>query len=1018
MNNMKRIILIAIMQLIAIVAIGQQKADQVQTRTAPVLSNWSTKSVKSITLPSGNAPSFPAWVPDSDKCSALFVVTGTGGGYAKGLYKYSCDSARWLLAAPNLDILSGNLRFTGKDTLDNAVITTLTIQAANLLWQNQNLIPYNRLGPLATYSVIPVVARGAGDSLGVTSVDTLKKYFQNGLAPLSSVGGVPIYAANYPSIDSAINSLYTEHRQSVTLNYNLINTCASSTNWAADAISNDVLTTNGADTSLLITRASSSPTSAGYAGIAYTPSSSVNLGTMDVIDISVKPGSWQQRDLNVMLKVTDGSSKTAYMHGYCHSWLNGQYSTLSFYKNEQDAASSGTFDWTTVSKFEIIFEVKALGWTCYFKNLRASQWANLSYALNDTHKARFNGLTNFYGYVIWDFERGRIRADAACPLISSGGAYAVIYQIGGGTVVMPKGLDTITQQVLYRSNLKLTEPNNSSWLYSNISSITNTYGHSGTSQDMVTNLDSLYSAYNVDISLNVNGQEIENTTQMSGIGIIMNHLNTYTRNVMGAHNIKFHDCAIQDVHRGLTVFTNQNNASMPEGINLTNCAIKNVLNYGWQVMGSDAAVVSNIYVENTRLYPTYTEGSTGGGGNFSWNAHQCVANNVTAVNTAIGFEYVQGAQNCLINGFECDASVTGLRVRDDYLGGSTQLGDQFINGINRLQKTNSNSSGILVFTNSTSYTGTDFEDIGFTNVRTIGGTYSVSQGTVQTPVTIKNIAFTNCTFEQPATGSFNWADGNITGVVLTDCKFNDAPITIGSGTGWVLNSPLMTFNTVNATALTISTSGTVTINNPQITGTGVSGFSGISHSGTTANTLSVFGGYITNCDYAVKINSSETGAIIRDVNMGGNLQTSPVNLNGATITSNSIEGNIGYGTTGSIIYRNAFSRTGISEASVSGLLKVNTSGAPTAATGGSGGDYAMSYSNSATFNGTGSATAFSVTYTSPGYTPSDVKWTPTSSAAAGSFYITSITSTGFTVNYVTAPGSGTSNVTGKYTLIK
>ena len=104
MNNMKRIISILTMLLTAIVAFGQQKADQVQTHTGQVLSNWSTKSVKSITLPSGAVPSFPAWVPDSDKCSSVFKVTSTASGWAKGLYAYSCDSAKSLLEAPNTDI--------------------------------------------------------------------------------------------------------------------------------------------------------------------------------------------------------------------------------------------------------------------------------------------------------------------------------------------------------------------------------------------------------------------------------------------------------------------------------------------------------------------------------------------------------------------------------------------------------------------------------------------------------------------------------------------------------------------------------------------------------------------------------------------------------------------------------------------------------------------------------------------------------------------------------------------------
>ncbi|MFP9114998.1 right-handed parallel beta-helix repeat-containing protein [Flavobacterium sp. RHBU_3] len=61
------------------------------------------------------------------------------------------------------------------------------------------------------------------------------------------------------------------------------------------------------------------------------------------------------------------------------------------------------------------------------------------------------------------------------------------------------------------------------------------------------------------------------------------------------------------------------------------------------------------------------------------------------------------------------------------------------------------------------------------------------------------------------------------------------------------------------------------------------------------------------------------------------------------------------------------------------------------------------------------ATSYTVTYTTPGFTPSNVLWTPTGSIGSSGWYITNITSTGFTINFSAAP-SGT--VTGKYTLIK
>ncbi|SDE88949.1 hypothetical protein SAMN05216464_110200 [Mucilaginibacter pineti] len=71
---------------------------------------------------------------------------------------------------------------------------------------------------------------------------------------------------------------------------------------------------------------------------------------------------------------------------------------------------------------------------------------------------------------------------------------------------------------------------------------------------------------------------------------------------------------------------------------------------------------------------------------------------------------------------------------------------------------------------------------------------------------------------------------------------------------------------------------------------------------------------------------------------------------------------------------------------------------------------------SASFTTNGSTTSFNVTYTSPGFTPIAVSWMPSSAIGASGWYITSLTSTGFTVNYVTAPVTGTA--TAKYTLIK
>lgn len=74
-------------------------------------------------------------------------------------------------------------------------------------------------------------------------------------------------------------------------------------------------------------------------------------------------------------------------------------------------------------------------------------------------------------------------------------------------------------------------------------------------------------------------------------------------------------------------------------------------------------------------------------------------------------------------------------------------------------------------------------------------------------------------------------------------------------------------------------------------------------------------------------------------------------------------------------------------------------------------------SGTITASGTGSATAFTVSFASTlGFTPSNIQFTPTSAVGANPFFITAITTTGFTLNFVTAPASGTNNIVGNYTI--
>lgn len=69
----------------------------------------------------------------------------------------------------------------------------------------------------------------------------------------------------------------------------------------------------------------------------------------------------------------------------------------------------------------------------------------------------------------------------------------------------------------------------------------------------------------------------------------------------------------------------------------------------------------------------------------------------------------------------------------------------------------------------------------------------------------------------------------------------------------------------------------------------------------------------------------------------------------------------------------------------------------------------LSNFSTATFNGTGAQTSFTVTHGCDG-TPSNVVLTPRSVAASAGYYVSAVTATTFTVTYAAAPASGTGNI--------
>src|SRR6185437_12816670 len=96
-----KILLAFCLLLLAFSLSAQQKVPYEQTHTNQVLSNWQTWSKYFIGIPYGATPSFPADVPDSAKCGALYSRTGST---APGLYRYNCTTLAWELVATSASL--------------------------------------------------------------------------------------------------------------------------------------------------------------------------------------------------------------------------------------------------------------------------------------------------------------------------------------------------------------------------------------------------------------------------------------------------------------------------------------------------------------------------------------------------------------------------------------------------------------------------------------------------------------------------------------------------------------------------------------------------------------------------------------------------------------------------------------------------------------------------------------------------------------------------------------------------
>jgi len=152
---------------------------------------------------------------------------------------------------------------------------------------------------------------------------------------------------------------------------------------------------------------------------------------------------------------------------------------------------------------------------------------------------------------------------------------------------------------------------------------------------------------------------------------------------------------------------------------------------------------------------------------------------------------------------------------------------------------------------------------------------------------------------------------------------------------------------------------------------------------------------------------ANTTGVIDDIQQYIPHGTFALNITGSSVKTGLINSLPNGGTVNGIVYQGANSLISTA-AGTTGQFLSNSSGVPVWA--------AVNASGTKSFNCSGSCSSFTVTYTSPGYTPSNVIWTPTSTFGASGYYITGISSTGFTVNYSSPLASGT--VTGNYSLIR
>jgi len=964
---MKYIFNFLLILCLASTALAQQKPPYDRTTTNQVMADRATWSRYFMAIPKGPTPGFPAYVPDSLKCGALFYRTTD-----TALYEYNCVSVKWIKMysstmvkkyADSLknELLNGNHRYTGIDTFNVVTILgiaqlkgpvstfdnvtfhgtggrqvqaqgggvtaidsvsgkyitmqsgdgslrffdgshTTILKADNATGVVQVQMP-NADGNLIVGSQLP--GGGIGLAYSKTEVDTklLTKVDSARLIP-----NLPVYAANYPSINDAINGLYTARSQAVTLNGSVIYDMTSLAPSGATITSDFASDAIAIDTVAKLTRAASSPTDQGYSGIKITYSSAVNYSAYSVFDFQMRLASVDQKDIVSILKFTDADGTIISMRQKTPTRFPSLYITMNYDRSEIDLASGGTitgFDWTQVAAAELIFQVNQPSWTAYIKNFTASTWANLTYDNIDTYGFSLAGDTVMGNNYIVDPEHGKIRMNPTGSL-TSGSSYTFNYYTGGGVVVIPKGITLINRQIFLRSNLNLIANNPKTDIIKWNGSGTGSFdkpivGASGTSiWPVIVNKSYDNGLYNIKISIGLNGQTNEQGIRIYGLGIYQNQ-SLFPSTIFGFRNVELINSSIRDCWVGYTVRCQAYSTTYHQNNNLLNSTFFDCYNQNFEMMATSGKALG-IWGDNTAIFTTNTAiGSNGGSFHLLYHCYDYEVGNYKFLRTYAGDQVGQGCQNISIHDGATEYVSTAINMGEEPIGNSTTSNVTFRNITYTALRKNVSGSAIMHLASTTNHATSKHDKVMFDGIVFNGGYNIFSETTEAFSHPETNFTIKNCSFNTPARDAISFNDTNASGWIWDNNDFLDTRFVItNKGTGWkVINNKGRFINFSGSFMVFANSASDDEYSNN--TATGLSAASSVGMQVTSGSPARINGNVFSGFADGVKLNSSMSGTTISYNVLTGN-STNAINLNSASAAANYIFLNKGYNTASGILY--------------------------------------------------------------------------------------------------------------------